>query len=215
LKPGYLIIVEGPDGSSKSTQAARLVATLRASGREAVLETEPTDGPIGRLLREMTRAGEQPDPKTIALLFAADRQEHSRRIRGLLDAGTIVVCDRYALSTAIYQGAVSGDPAVERWADSLSMFAVPPDLIVVLQASLATCATRLRERGKPADFFERPDIQRRVHAAYANARDYRWGKAVRFVDAERSPDLVARSVLTAVEMRIAAGPRTWSAERVA
>ncbi|MGK3995154.1 dTMP kinase [Sorangium sp. So ce1024] len=210
---GYLVIVEGGDGAGKSTQAARLVSTLCASGRRAVLEREPTDGPIGRLIREMTVAGARPDPKTIALLFAADRQEHARRIQALLDEGVIVVCDRYALSTAVYQGATSGSLTVERWADGLSMFACPPDIIVVLTASLETCAARLRERGRPADAFEVDDFQRRVHRAYANARDYRWGRSVRFVDAERTPELVARSVLTEVERRIAAGPRTWPAER--
>lgn len=207
------LVLEGSDGTGKSTQAARLVSTLCASGRRAVLEREPTDGPIGRLIREMTVAGARPDPKTIALLFAADRQEHARRIQALLDDGAIVVCDRYALSTAVYQGATSGSLTVERWADDLSMFACPPDLIVVLTASLETCAARLRERGRPADAFEVDDFQRRVHRAYQNARDYRWGRSVRFVDAERAPELVARSVLTEVERRIAAGPRTCPAVR--
>ncbi len=210
---GYLIILEGGDGTGKSTQAERLVAALRSSGRRAELEREPTAGPIGRLIREMTRAGERPDLRTLALLFAADRQEHSRRIQALLDEGTIVVCDRFALSTAIYQGAASGSDAMEAWANDLSMFACPPDLTVVLEASLETCTDRLRERGRVADVFEASEMQRRVHQAYRNVQDFRWGRTVRFVNADRPADKVARSVLTEVERRIAAGPRTWPAER--
>jgi dTMP kinase len=197
------VVIEAADGAGKSTQARRLVSTLIASGRAAALEVEPTNGPTGRLIREMTGAGARPDPKTLALLFAADRMEHSRHIRALLDAGVIVVCDRYALSTAIYQGAASGDPEAERWADQLSAYAVPPDLTLVLEAPIEVCAERLRSRGKPADFFEKAETQRRVHEAYRRAETFRWGDTVVRIDATGTADEVAARVMAAVERRLA------------
>ena len=198
------IVIEGPDGVGKSTQAERLVRTLQASGRRAVLEREPTGGPIGQLIREMTRAGEKPDPKTLALLFAADRQEHSRRIQALLDEGAIVVSDRYALSTAIYQGAVTLRRDVGAWADGLSMFACAPDLTIVLHASFGACDARRSSRGRSADVFERDDVQGIVHDAYARAETFRWGDTVRWVSSAGSVDDVAMLVLAEVEAKLSA-----------
>jgi dTMP kinase len=206
------VVLESPDGAGKSTQAKRLVSTLSASGRSVALTVEPTHGPIGRRIRELTVAGSQSDPKEIALLFAADRQAHSRSIRDLLDSGVIVVCDRYALSTAVYQGAASGDLEVELWADSLSRYACPPDLTLVLEAPLDVCAARLRARGKPADLFEAAETQRRVHEAYGRAETFLWGETVQRIDATGTEDEVAARVLEAVERRLAEGP---AAERSA
>ncbi|WP_438028958.1 dTMP kinase [Sorangium sp. So ce233] len=196
------IIIEGPDGTGKSTQARRLVTALAASGRNVALEVEPTDGPIGRRIRELTRAGSDADPREIALLFAADRMAHSRQIRALLDAGVVVVCDRYHLSTSVYQGSASGDPSVERWADQLSAYACRPDLTIVLDAPLDVCAERLRARGRTADMFEQAETQRRVHAAYARAEDFLWGDTVVRVDASGPADEVAARVMAAVEKKL-------------
>jgi dTMP kinase len=199
-------VLEGCDGVGKSTLAKRLVSTLSASGRSVALTVEPTHGPIGRRIRELMN-DPGADPNEIALLFAADRQDHSRSIRGLLDAGVIVVCDRYALSTAVYQGAASGDPAVERWADQLSVYACPPDLTLVLEVPLDVCAARLRARGKPADLFEQAETQRRVHAAYGRAESFLWGSTVQRIDATGTEDEVSARVLEAVERRLAEGQR--------
>ncbi|XXX79115.1 dTMP kinase [Sorangium sp. So ce134] len=211
---GMFLVLEGPDGTGKSTQAHRLVAALAASGRDAALEVEPTFGLIGRRIRELTRAGRDADPREIALLFATDRQAHSHQIRALLAAGVIVVCDRYALSTAVYQGAASGNPAVERWADQLSRFACPPDITVVLEAPFEVCAERLRARGRAADLFEQAETQRRVHEAYRRAEGFLWGDKVVRVDAAGTADEVAARVLAAVERKLGEGrPVRLVAER--
>src|SRR5688572_24607287 len=112
------------------------------------------------------------------------------------------VCDRYALSTAVYQGAASGDAEVERWADGLSRYACPPDLTLVLEAPIEVCAYRLRSRGRPADLFEQMETQVRVHEAYGRAESFLWGETVVRIDATGTEDEVAARVLETVERMV-------------
>jgi thymidylate kinase len=107
-KRGKLICLEGIDGSGKSTVASRVVNELvRNCNTAAVLTREPTNGPIGKLIREYldgTRTAH--DPYTIQMLMRADRLEHIADagigIRKMLDAGTHVICDRFMLSSVVY-----------------------------------------------------------------------------------------------------------------
>lgn len=95
---GKFIVLEGVDGSGKTSLAARL-----AQPKGAWVTFEPTDGPVGRTLRS-GGLGAIP-PAAEALLFAADRAVHTQEISARLDAGTWVVCDRYMGSTVAYQAA--------------------------------------------------------------------------------------------------------------
>jgi len=96
-----LLVLEGLDGAGTTTQARRLVEHLRAGGGRAHLTREPSDGPIGRLIREMLTgghaiAGQSINQSTFGLLFAADRLDHlQREVEPQLAAGAIVVSDRW------------------------------------------------------------------------------------------------------------------------
>ena len=105
-----LIVLEGLDGAGTTTQAKRLVEHLRTRGGKAHLTREPSDGPIGRLIREML-TGEHAIPgqpiaqSTFGLLFAADRLDHlQREVEPQLAAGATVVSDRWYHSSLAYQG---------------------------------------------------------------------------------------------------------------
>ena len=105
--PGLFISFEGIDGSGKSTQARRLSETLRNRGLDPVLTREPGGSPGAEEIRALVLQGD-PDrwsAETELLLFTAARRDHLERvIRPALDAGRVVICDRFADSTRMYQG---------------------------------------------------------------------------------------------------------------
>jgi len=133
---GLLITVEGVEGAGKSTQARRLAATLQAEGHEVLLTREPGGPPVAERVREvlLDRGSAGMDARTEALLYAAARAEHvTHTIRPALQAGTIVVCDRYLDSSLAYQGHARGlgvdDVAeINRWA----IDGVLPDVTILL-----------------------------------------------------------------------------------
>lgn len=193
---------EGIDGCGKSTQARRLAETLRARGRDVVLTREPGGSPgaeeIRRLLVE--GAGERWSPETECLLFTAARRDHlERTIRPALDAGRIVITDRFADSTRVYQGAARGDlrAVVDRLHDL--MIATEPDRTFVIDIDPATALARGQARGGSEDRFESLGLgfQQRLAAGFrALAADH--PGRVRLIDGSGTPDEVAARVLAAL-----------------
>ncbi len=159
---GRFVVVEGGDGSGKSTQSARLVAALQARGTEVVATVEPGGTPLGRELRRLLLDGGSVDARAEALLMAADRAEHvATVVRPALARGAWVVSDRHVPSSLVYQGVVRG-LGVDAVA-ALSSFAtdgVVPDLVVVLDVDDATAESR---RTPGEDRLEREG--REFHAA--------------------------------------------------
>ena len=107
MTAGRLIVLEGIDGSGKSTQMNLLAQRLQTEGRTVYLTREPSDGPIGTLIRQCLSGRIQFDEKTMAALFAADRLDHiHNKINGIKEkiaAGIDVLSDRYYLSNFAYQ----------------------------------------------------------------------------------------------------------------
>ena len=100
------IVFEGGDGAGKSTQSARLAAWLHDQGYPVRTTHQPGDTAVGLKLREIILHSELPlGPRTEALLYAADKAQHlAEVIKPALEAGIIVICDRYVDSTLAYQG---------------------------------------------------------------------------------------------------------------
>jgi dTMP kinase len=150
--PGYLIAFEGGDGAGKSTQAALLARWLQDDqGHEVVLTREPGATPLGVRLRELLLGrDEKLDPRTEALLFAADRADHvATLVRPALERGAVVVTDRYVDSSIAYQGAGRALDAEDIAA--LSRFAtdgLAPDLTVLLD--IPSEFSRVRRAYDPA-----------------------------------------------------------------
>ncbi len=156
---GVLIAVEGIDGSGKTTHSKGLVEELKAMGVKCVYTAEPTDGPIGRMLKANASKRRFP-PEVEALLFAADRLEHVRRvIEPSLRAGVVVVSDRYVHSSIAYQGVHVGFD----WVRTINRFAPRPDLAVYLDVPVEVA---LRRIGGGRDLFEMADYQEKVREAY-------------------------------------------------
>lgn len=160
---GVFIVFEGGEGAGKSTQSTMLDRWLRGQGHEVLLTREPGGTQTGAILRELLLAHETGDlsARTEALLYAADKAEHvDTMIRPALDAGKVVVCDRYVDSTLAYQGAgraldLDELEQIAHWATS----SLRPHLTVLLDVDPATGSGRFEEpdrlEAEPAEFHQR------------------------------------------------------------
>jgi dTMP kinase len=192
------VVFEGGDGSGTSTQIELLGKRFLPPGDTGhpVLFTtfEPTDNPIGRLLRLALRGALSLRPETIARLFAADRSEHIFGPGGVRDrclGGELVVSDRYVPSSLVYQGLDCGEalPAL------LNRDFPLPELLLFFDLDPNTALRRLESR-PDRDIYERLDIQNRVRERYhallpAYAAD---GVRLEYLDAAKPAEEVAEEV---------------------
>jgi dTMP kinase len=195
---GRFVVLEGIDGSGTTTQAARLVEALRAAGHAVVGTREPSDGPIGVLLRQaLTRRLTGISDRMLALLFAADRLDHlASVVEPALAAGKVVVSDRYVLSSLAYQGM----RLPLAWVEALNAAARPADLTLYLHVDPRTAARRRAGRGGPVELFDADAVQRAVARAYARvARKHARAQRVVQLDGTGTPDEVAQAVLRRTE----------------
>lgn len=203
------IVLEGIDGAGTTTQTARLAAALRAKGVQVLTTREPSDGPIGVLIRQVltgrlvapAEAGPAPlGWETMAALFAADRLDHVQsEIAPALRSGVTVISDRYDASSVAYQGVVSEDPAVFPWIRSLNARARRPDLTVVLDVSPAVAHARRRARAGRPEIFDGDALQARLSRFYRTIEEHFPGDRVVHVDGDLDADGVHARVLSAVE----------------
>jgi len=193
------IALEGGDGSGKTTQARLLHEWLVSRGREVVLTREPGGTSLGRTLRREVLHGEDLDPRTEALLYAADRAHHVHTlVRPALVRGAVVVTDRYIDSSVAYQGAARGLGREEiRDLSSWATDGLLPTLTVVLDVDAATAATR--RSGTPDRLEREPDAfheeVRATFLALAAAAPERY----LVVDSGRPPAEVHAAVTARVE----------------
>lgn len=204
---GLFVVLEGIDGAGTTTQGERLAAALRAQGRKVLSTREPTDGPVGTLIRQALTGrlqlpgGRGPlGAQTLALLFAADRTDHlEAQLAPALEEGTIVICDRYVLSSLAYQGAM----LPPRWVEAINAWARPPDLTLFLEVNSALAARRRAARGGEAELYEQEQTQQRVARQYLRAirKRSRSDRVVR-IDGEASVEEVTAAALAAVRARL-------------
>ncbi|WP_299880168.1 dTMP kinase [uncultured Sulfitobacter sp.] len=154
---GLFISFEGIDGSGKSTQARLLADHLRDAGRDVVLTREPGGSPGAEEIRALVLQGD-PDrwsAETEILLFTAARRDHlERTIQPALNAGKVVICDRFADSTRMYQGLSRGD--LRGTVDALHdlMIGVEPDLTVLIDMDPKEGLSRAKGRQGSEERFE-------------------------------------------------------------
>lgn len=202
------LVVEGMDGAGKSSQIERLFLWLSAAGADALVTREPGATAIGAGIRSilLDPAHAGMDPRTEALLYAADRAQHAAEvIAPALAAGRVVISDRYVDSSLAYQGIARG-LGVERILD-LSMWATGdllPDLVLLLDVSPGLARQRALGGGRVEDRIEAEgdDFHRRVADAYwALSRTYPSRFAV--IDASAPEDDVAEEIRRRVEPLLA------------
>jgi len=189
------VAVEGIDGSGKSTVIGLLAEMLP----RVYVTKEPSDGPIGRLIREWALRGGSIDPHVDALLFAADRIEHYRReIEPKLRENFLVVTERYVESSIAYQGAAGVSIEFVKYINSL----VPrPDLTIILDVDPEIAIARITRRGG-IEKFEHVSFLRRVREIYLRRAEE---EGYPVVDASRPPDVVAREVANIIKTRLGYG----------
>jgi len=199
---GRFVVLEGGDGSGKSTQLPRLADWLRGRGHEVVVTREPGGSSLGEGLRALVLEGEESiDPTAEALLMAADRAQHvAEVIRPARDRGAWVLSDRHVPSSLVYQGVVRGlgVDAIERvnaWATG----GLVPDLVIVLDVSEDVAAAR---RPDEPDRLEREGdvFHAEVRAAY---RELAGARGWCVIDGSGAPDEVAARIAGAVLERLA------------
>ena len=192
---GLFVTFEGIDRSGKTTQARMLVDAL---GPDAVAVREPGGTDLGERVREILKdpRGEI-GPQTEALLFAAARAELCRQvIRPALDAGRVVVSDRFLDSSLAYQGAARGlgvDEVLE--VNRFATDGLVPDLTILLALEPAAALRRTGEADRFED--EGAELQLRVAEAYERLAEAEPGR-FRRVDADRPPDRVHAEVIELV-----------------
>jgi dTMP kinase len=199
---GRFVVLEGGDGSGKSTQSALLAAWLRERGHAVVETFEPGAGTTGAVLRELLLHGPEPvTPVAEALLMAADRAQHvAGEIEPALARGDWVVCDRYVPSSLVYQGVVRG-LGVEV-VEQLSVVAtegLAPDLVLLLDVSDEIADARRADESRAGvdDRLEREGVafHASVRAAY---RELAPARGWIVVDADGDVGHVAERVRDAV-----------------
>ncbi len=163
---GFLIVFEGTDGTGKSTQLDLLASYLLAKGYPVITTREPTNGKYGQQIRTLYTNRKQCSHEEELELFLADRRQHvDELLTPALAEGKIILCDRYFLSTAAYQGAVGFDPEEILQRNS---FAPVPDLALLFQAPPEIGTERIvKGRGDSLNDFEQQDTLKRVAAIFA------------------------------------------------
>lgn len=198
--PHRFIVVEGIDGAGTTTASKRLVEHFTAGGVKALWTREPTDGPIGKLIRQMLRCEvEHPGPRAMATLFTADRIEHCAQV--IFDnvvQGTIVVCDRYYYSTFVYQDMQSLMRNAEWFRSMTEPVTFTPDLTLVFDVDPDVAKVRREQRGGKKELFDRDASQRRFASGYASIDEHFPNDWIVHVDANQPVDDVFRDVLAAV-----------------
>lgn len=206
---GRLVVLEGVDGAGTTTQAALLASALTSQGYATHRTREPSDGPVGVLIRQVLagrlvvpgRTGPRmPRMETMALLFAADRVDHlEAEVLPNLGDGVTVISDRYVHSSLAYQTTTAGPdfPDALEWVRTLNCRARRPDLVLLLQVSAEEAARRRLARGGAEEVYEDDDLQRRLAAFYADLPRLFPEDPIVVIDGAKPVDVVHAACLTA------------------
>ncbi len=204
---GVFITFEGGEGTGKSTQIERVAAWLRNGGREVVVTREPGGTPLAEAVREvLLDPGHEPDGLVELFLLEAARRDHTERVvRPALEAGMVVVSDRYADSSTVYQGMVRGVGVAEvERLNRIATDGLEPDRTVVLDLDPREGLERARRRNAADDesstrLDDEPDpFHDAVRAGFLRLAETHPERVV-VVDARGPADEVFHRVLDAVD----------------
>lgn len=203
---GLFLSFEGIDGSGKSTQARRLAETLRAKGRDVVLTREPGGSPGAEEIRRLVLEGDKDrwSAETEILLFTAARRDHLERvIAPALARGAVVICDRFADSTRMYQGLGRAD--LRGIVDQLHtlMIGREPDLTLLIDIDPGVGLGRALSRGGDEARFESfgEGMQARMRTGFL-ALSQEFPARFTVIDGARDMDAVAEDVARVVQAHL-------------
>lgn len=187
---GVFIVIEGLDGSGKTTQA-RLLAKKLSKKYNIFLTTEPSRGKIGSYIREYYLYEKQRLPTDVeALLFAADRLEHVKKeLVPALDEGKLVICDRYLHSSLAYQG--SSGLSID-WIRGINSKALQPDIGIFIDLAPEVVLKRLNRKKSVMETLETQQKVREIYLKFVEN-----GELVR-IDGDKPKEDVATNLYSKV-----------------
>ena len=197
-RKNLFIALEGIDGSGKSTQTKLLAEKLAGEGHKVYSTFEPTDSPIGSLIRNILKGRFKADNYTIAGLFVADRLDHLlNEVNGIvkkMEEGYTVITDRYCFSSYAYQGThVDLDWVIQ--ANSMSAQILRPDINIFIDVDPEVSMQRLHSNRGQIELFETLENLQLVRAKYMEAFEKLKGKEmIGVVDGNRAPNEIAEDI---------------------
>ena len=200
---GLFITLEGPDGSGKSTVSRMLASYLREKGLSVTLTREPGGTDISEKIRHIILDNKNTEIAytTEALLYAASRAQHiSEKIVPAIDSGRIIICDRFVLSSLVYQGVGRG-----LGIDSVKMIndfaiqGIEPDAILFFDINPKVALKRKTKKSK-GDRLEKEDISfhEKVYRGYKELADI-YSEKIKVIDASKSKEEVFNQVRNIVD----------------
>jgi len=190
LKKGVLIVLDGIDGTGKTTQAKRLLAALQKKEADAVYFREPSDSQWGLAIKRKAIIADSLSPEEELDLFQKDRRENvEKNLKPALKEKKVIVLDRYYFSTIAYQGARGIDP--EKIRRQNESFAVKPDLVFILDIVPQKGLDRIAiSREKMESHFEREDYLVKVREIFRRFA----GENILHIDASRPEEDIAKDI---------------------
>lgn len=203
---GRFIVFEGIDGAGKTTQIELLETYLQAQGRQVFRTAEPTDSPVGRMLRDALSGKMPRTPCELAVLFTLDRVSHNTDpadgIGQALDRGMDVICDRYYYSTLAYQG-VETD---QQWVRDMNLCCPEirrPDICMFLDLSPEESMARIARRHAALEIYETRERLERVRAQFHRVLNELSDENIHIVDASRTIDEIQADIRRLADTTIA------------
>jgi dTMP kinase len=206
MKQGLFITFEGADGTGKTTQIAKVASWLREQGYEVICTREPGGTKAAERIRELVLDAELTiSHKTETLLYLAARADHiAQLIRPALQAGKIVLCDRFSDSTFVYQGSGRGvELQTLKMLDDFATSSLHPDLTILLDGEPEELAIRRNARGV-VDRFELEGLafQKKIREAFL-ALAASEPTRIHVIDALQSEENVLDEILTDLQRLLA------------
>ena len=206
MKKNLFIAFEGIDGSGKSTQVKLLQQNLENAGLKVYTTCEPTDSPMGKIIRDIFNRRMEGDNRTIAALFVADRLHHllnkTDGIIKMLDDGYTVITDRYYLSSYAYQSPyVDLDWVIK--ANSLSANLLRPDLNIYIDISPEVSIERINKGRESTELYETLDNLRTVSGKYKEVMELlKDEENVVRIDGNRNTGIIADDIRNTVSAQL-------------
>ena len=187
------IVLEGLDGSGTTTQLKMISERFRNNGMKCFPTMEPTESSIGKLIRDALRKNISIDAKTMALLFASDRNEHLYGRDGIIEFinnGYTAVSDRYLFSSIAYQSLSCGF----EWVLGLNDFPLP-EYLFFIELSPEICQTRMKNR-ESRELFDEIEIQEKILINYKKGINYYAdsGMKVFYLDGNEPPEMINEKI---------------------
>lgn len=198
MNKGKFYVFEGIDGCGKTTQAVLLKDKLERTGHKTVITKEPTDRPIGLLIRKIMSGKTVVDSRAIVHLFAADRIDHitapETGILALLESGTDVIADRYVYSSYAYQS-IDSDPNTVSEANRTAEQLLVPDAVIYIDIPPEAAMERIETARENTEIYENIQRLTKVRDNYLNVFQRLKGQVNIFMyDGTKSPEIIADEI---------------------